>query len=117
MNELLSSYPTPSISPATLKHLHGLSALIPPEEDTPKYDKIKHELEELIRLVEAVKLVNTDEVSLGGADKPAPASSLNDVYTENSPPPASVEGSGRLLMKHAARTVDGFYVVEADRYR
>src|ERR1700726_1975437 len=63
VDELLSSYPKPSTTPATLRRLHELSALLPPAEDTPEHDALKRELDELIRLVEAVKLV---EVPQGG---------------------------------------------------
>ena len=64
VNELLSSYPKPQISPATLKHLHELSALIPPEEGTPEHAKLTAEMENLVKLVEAVKLVDVGESSV-----------------------------------------------------
>ncbi|KAG7449404.1 uncharacterized protein BT62DRAFT_945640 [Guyanagaster necrorhizus] len=106
VNELLSSYPTPTISPATLIHLHDLAALIPPEEGSKKFDKVKGELEELVRLVEAVKLVDTKGVDLDAATE------RMDNRQLNAPP---LDASGRSLLKHAARTVDGFYVVDADK--
>jgi len=56
VNALLSSCPTPTISAATIKHLHQLSALIPPTEGTQEHEKLTREMEELVRLVEAVKL-------------------------------------------------------------
>ena len=62
VNELLSSYPKPTISPATLKHPHTLSALIPPEEGSPDHAKLTEEIQDLVKLVEAVKPVNTDPV-------------------------------------------------------
>nr|GAT53847.1 predicted protein [Mycena chlorophos] len=62
VNELLASYPRPTLPPSALKRLHDLSALVPPEENSPEYIKLKTELEELIRLVEAVKLVDTTGV-------------------------------------------------------
>ncbi|PAV20512.1 hypothetical protein PNOK_0313900 [Pyrrhoderma noxium] len=40
--------------------LHDLSALIPPEEGTEAHEELKNELEEMMRLVEAVKLVDTN---------------------------------------------------------
>ena len=62
VNELLSSYPRPAISPATLKHLHALSALIPLEEGFPERAKLTKEMQDLVKLVEAVRFVDTDSV-------------------------------------------------------
>ena len=114
VNDLLSSYPKPTISSATLSRLHDLSALIPPEEGTQEHAKLKHELEELIRLVEAVKLVNTDGVVY---EHWGPE--LGDGAEPTSEPAKEEESAttGRNLLQHASRTEDGFYVVEADRRR
>ncbi|KAG8218820.1 hypothetical protein J3R82DRAFT_4498 [Butyriboletus roseoflavus] len=60
LKELMSSYPSPSLSAVTFRRLHELSALIPPTQGTLEYDTTKKELDELVRLVEAVKLVNVD---------------------------------------------------------
>ncbi|TFK43245.1 hypothetical protein BDQ12DRAFT_674641 [Crucibulum laeve] len=112
--ELLSSYPKPTIPPATFKRLYELSALVPPEEGTPEHAKITGELEEMVKLVEAVKLVDTDGVSIRGRGEAEDADRW--CYTEG----FGVDGSseqGQALLKHAARTVDGFYVVDADRKR
>ncbi|KAK0230582.1 hypothetical protein IW262DRAFT_1453506 [Armillaria fumosa] len=106
VNELLSSYPTPTISPVTLNHLHDLAALIPPEEGSEKFGKVKGELEELVRLVEAVKLVDTAGVDLDAVTEETDNPQLN------APP---LDAAGRSLLKHAARTVDDFYVVDADK--
>lgn len=114
VNELLSSYPTPELSPSTFKRLHDLSALTPPEEGTPEFGKLKRELEELVRLVEAVKLVDTEGVQ---------PTELRPIFEEGvedeSQEAFNDEGSesGRTLLKHASRTSDDFYVVEADRKR
>jgi len=108
VNELLSSYPTPKLSSSTLRHLHDLAALIPPEEGTLEHDKLRHELEEMIRLVEAVKLVDT-----GGASKSKWGPRLR--VEDEDPVIAEEEGSGHSLLQHASRTVDGYYVVESDR--
>src|SRR6266545_309969 len=66
VNELLSSYPSPTLPNETIKKLYELSALIPPEQDTPRYKTVKKDLEEIIRLVEAVRLVDTAGVSVQG---------------------------------------------------
>ncbi|TFK74479.1 hypothetical protein BDN72DRAFT_833406 [Pluteus cervinus] len=112
VHELLSSYAKPTLSTETLKHIHDLSALIPPAEGTEGYARLKRELEELIRLVEAVKLVDTTDVVIQGrrevedADRKIPVD-----FVEKS------DAYGAALLKNAARTKDGFYVVDADRKR
>ncbi|KAJ6516195.1 hypothetical protein C8R45DRAFT_1049610 [Mycena sanguinolenta] len=111
VNELLSSYPAPSLAPQTLKHLHDLSALVPPEEGTTEYRKLKTELEELIRLVEAVKMVDTEGV--GAFERHDPGKRAVELNPTHEPPP----DGGRSLLKHAARTRDGFYIVDADKPR
>ncbi|KAJ7688438.1 hypothetical protein B0H17DRAFT_659874 [Mycena rosella] len=108
VNDLLSSYPTPSLAPHTFNRLHELSALIPPEENTPEFEKLKAGLEDLIRLVEAVKLVNTEDVTAFGSDDPVSQVAENNELQE-------LSYSGRFLLQHAARTRDGFYLVDADK--
>ncbi|KAF8268262.1 hypothetical protein EI94DRAFT_1915594, partial [Lactarius quietus] len=58
VDDLLSSYPRPTISSLALDRLHVLSALIPPEEGTPEHAKLIRELEDLVKLVESVRLFN-----------------------------------------------------------
>lgn len=130
VHELLSSYPRPSISSATLKKLHELSALIPPEEGSEEHTRMRRELEELVRLVEAVKLVDTSESSeiVAGSASEDLVQRIPDgriwpegkgmVLSSNS---RAVEfedkeiESGTELLKHAALTKNGLYVVETDR--
>jgi hypothetical protein len=118
VNELISSYPSPTLSPATLKHLHSLSALIPPEEGTPEHETLKKELEDLVKLVEAVKLVNVE-----GSQN----SKVNDgrIWAQGTGIPLSEENTkdeggmtrGRALLRHTDRTSDDFYIVDAERTR
>ncbi|KAJ7117305.1 hypothetical protein C8R43DRAFT_1037027 [Mycena crocata] len=108
VNDLLSSYIIPSLTPQTLKRLHDSSALIPPENDTPEYGQLKAGLEELIRLVEAVKIVNTRHINAVGSDDPGG-------QTPNIDPAHKLSRHGPSLLKHAARTRDGFYIVDADK--
>jgi Asp-tRNA(Asn)/Glu-tRNA(Gln) amidotransferase C subunit len=109
VTELLSSYPKPAISSRTLNRLHELAALIPPEEGTPEYAELKERMSELVRLVEAVKFVDTQGISVAArwdkedADRGNAGLRLNDIP------------EGQDLLKHAARTQDGFYLVDADR--
>ncbi|KAJ7638525.1 hypothetical protein FB45DRAFT_710207, partial [Roridomyces roridus] len=104
VNDLVSSYPTPSLPSKTFNRLHQLSALIPPEEGTPEYGKLKSGLEEIIRLVEAVKLVNTEQITVYASHE----STCNSSHEA---------ANGRSLLQHAARTRDGFYIVDADKTR
>lgn len=119
VNELISSYPKPTIPPSTLKKLHDLSALIPPEEGTPQHAQLTEELENLVKLVEAVKAVDVSQPD---------ASSIHQIpdgriWAEGTgiklerDEVAKNEAHGRDLLRHAARTEDSFYVVDADRSR
>jgi hypothetical protein len=119
VNDLISSYPTPTITSFTLKRLHELSALIPPEEGTPEHDSLKRELENLIKLVEAVKLV-----SLGDTSEISGEKQIQDgrVWAEGTgirsmDVPVEVDGevTGSTLLRFANRTFDGLYIVDADR--
>ncbi|KAI6004029.1 hypothetical protein EDD15DRAFT_2222087 [Pisolithus albus] len=114
VNELLSSYPTPTLSSATFRRLHELSALIPPAEGTAELEEMKMELEELVRLVEAVKLVKLD-------DPPGDAIADGRIWAEGRGIPldndSSTDGDGVQggdLLSLASRTLDGMYVVEAN---
>ncbi|KAG6914301.1 hypothetical protein DXG01_001209 [Tephrocybe rancida] len=106
VHELLSSYPKPTLSSAALTRLYELSALIPPEEGSPEHAKLKGEMEELIKLVEAVKMVDTSDVHPTHFKLP-----------DQQTPTFDNEPSGQLLLRNAARTKDGFYVVDSDRKR
>jgi hypothetical protein len=115
VNDLLSSYPKPSITSATFRRLHELSALIPPNEGTPEHNELKKELEELIRLVEAVRLVDVSDMD--GERVPD-----GRIWAEGTGiPPGEREESedeivgGQALLQHAARVSDSMYVVDSDR--
>ncbi|KAI0771984.1 hypothetical protein BD413DRAFT_50005 [Trametes elegans] len=122
VNELLSSYPRPTITSTTLNRLHELSALIPPEEGSQEHARLTAELEELVRLVEAVKLVDVCEVAEDG-ERAVPDGRIwaekKGVNLEE--PSAGIQHAdsedGRVLLAHATRTMDGLYVVEADKPR
>lgn len=110
VNELLLSYPTPPISPAVLNRLYQLSALIPPEEGTEDHAKITRDLQEMVRLVEAVKLVDTQGVQIAGRV------TLEDAdYYNESTDDYSDRITGERLLEEASRTSDGFYVVDTER--
>ncbi|KAJ3484993.1 hypothetical protein NLI96_g5258 [Meripilus lineatus] len=126
VNDLLSSYPKPTISPSKLQKLHALSALVPPEEGTPEHRKLTTEMENLVKLVEAVKLVDTTHLvapeSSASNDVPdgriwAEGTGI-DLESEAEKMESSLEGqAGHALLNHAARTSNGLYVVDSDRAR
>ncbi|KAF8915848.1 hypothetical protein CPB85DRAFT_1387283 [Mucidula mucida] len=93
VNELLSSYPKPILSDDALVRLHQLSALIPPKEGSSEFRKLKAEMEDLVKLVEAVKLVNTNGVQVGQG--------LETKFSATATALPETGPSGRSLMKHA----------------
>ncbi|RXW25826.1 hypothetical protein EST38_g42 [Candolleomyces aberdarensis] len=113
VHELLSSYPSPKLPAETLDKLYKLSALVPPKEGTAEHAKVTKQLEEMIRLVEAVKLVDTEGVVVSGRGE---KEDMDRKYYGN-PEDVGKDGYGQELLKHAARTAGEFYVVEADRTR
>ncbi|THH12916.1 hypothetical protein EW146_g7254 [Bondarzewia mesenterica] len=114
VDELISSYPKPTISSSTLARLHRLSALIAPEEGSKEHDALTAELEDLVRLVEAVRMVD-----LSGVDSGHDAWAIPDgrIWAENSGIDLRDEGdigdvgNGRRLVKLAARTASSLLVV------
>ena len=120
VNKLLSSYPKPAISPATLKHLHALSALIPPEEGSPEHAKLTEEMQDLVKLVEAVKLVNTETV---GDENNIPDGRIwaegTGVDLDAEPITADKdEVQGRGLLKYAKKvSPEGLYLIDSDRLK
>ena len=117
VNELLSSYPRPTISPSTLKRMYELSALVPPAEGTHEHADITREMEDLVKLVEAVKLVHVDP-KVVHADHGIPDGRVwaegtgIPLDSRKSSTPEEEEAHGRALLKHAQRTHNGFYVVD-----
>lgn len=115
VRELLSSYPSPSLSPVTFQRLHELSALIPPIQGTPEYTATKKELDELVRLVEAVKLVDVEcPTDSSIPDGRVWAEGTGIPLTEE---PLGGEMQGTKFLHCANRTLEGMYVVETDRER
>ena len=119
VNELLSSYPKPIITPQVLQKLHNLSALIPPDEGTVQHAKLTTEMESLVKLVEAVKVVDVGRPSTSReGDVPDGRIWAEEIGIKLEREEA-VEGEahGRDLLHYASRTEDGLYVVDADRSR
>jgi hypothetical protein len=126
VNDLLSSYPKPSISAATLRKLHDLSALTPPEEGTAAHAALTSDMEDLVKLVEAVKLVDVEDIDDAAAERDCTrvpdgriwaqeeGISLENVSSQSG---NLLDESGRTLLRHASRTSQDLYVVDADRVR
>ncbi|KAI0824658.1 hypothetical protein BC628DRAFT_1321961 [Trametes gibbosa] len=123
VNKLLSSYPRPTVSSDTLKRLHELSALIPPEEGTPAHTKLTQEIEDLVKLVEAVKLVDVGQLPEDSehavpdgriwAEGTGIVLDAEKLVNDEDPKDAR----GRDLLVHASQSLDDLYVVEADKPR
>lgn len=120
VNELLSSYPQPYVPPSTLQRLHTLSALIPPAEGTQEHAELTREIEGLIKLVEAVKLVDAGSPQ-SGSDFPIPdgriwAEGKGVEIKQGVGHEGSTSGpNGRSLLRHSSRVRDGLYIVDADK--
>ena len=119
VDDLLSSYPRPTISSSALDRLHVLSALIPPEEGTPEHTNLIRELEDLVKLVESVRLSNMPSDS-------TPTQGVADarVCAENAgidlqKVPSGAHDREALdpaeLLSQASRTENGLYVMHSDR--
>ena len=109
VHQLLESYACPKLSSTTIDRLYELSALAPPNKDTLQYEKMKKDLEVMVKLVEAVKQVNTNGVPLVGRGEKEDG----DRIQQNS----QFEENGQTLLKYAARTENKFYAVDAERKR
>ncbi|KAH8106318.1 hypothetical protein BXZ70DRAFT_432560, partial [Cristinia sonorae] len=119
VTDLLSSYPRPNISEDMLDRIHTLSALIPPTRTTPEHRQLTAELENLVKLVDAVKLVDKGVFGEEGGRVPDGRVWADDVGIDLSIDTRSSGHNpnmdGRSLLQHAARTANGLYVVEADK--
>ena len=110
VHQLIESYASPKLSSTTIDRLYELSALAPPKKHTLQYEKMKKDLEDMVKLVEAVKKVNTNGVHLVGRGEKEDG----DRIQQNS----RYEGEhGQTLLKYAARTKNKFYAVDAERKR
>ncbi len=121
VDDLLSSYPRPTISPFALHRLHVLSALTPPEEGTSAHSRLTRELEDLVRLVESVRSFNAP-----GASSTVDTTLDSRVWAEGvginlwKVPPGDRDLAALdpvELLFRASRTESGFYVVHSDRAR
>lgn len=126
VKEFLASYPPPVLEPAHLMRLHKLAALNPPPEGSKEFEKLREDLGELIRLVEAVRTVDLpksdDEKSGGIPDARIWPVGVGMQFEDDTEDPQgclklSPEPHGRDLLKHASETADGYYLVKSERRR
>ena len=98
--------------------MHTLSALIPPEEGSPEHAQLTEEMQDLVKLVEAVKLVNTDSVDDGnGVPDGRIWAEGTGIDLDVEPTPADEdEVQGRSLLKYAKNvSPEGLYLIDSDR--
>ncbi|KAH7343576.1 hypothetical protein B0J17DRAFT_182550 [Rhizoctonia solani] len=114
VGQLLSTYPAPELSDGTFTRLHRLAAINPLDSASPDKERLKLELKELLRLVEAVKLV--DPSSLDGTKQLGLDSRIwaEGRGMDLDAPMADHlgEAHGEALLRHAKKHIDGQYVVE-----
>ncbi|KAF8583950.1 hypothetical protein K439DRAFT_1258801, partial [Ramaria rubella] len=116
VHALISSYPSPRLTSATVTQLHKIAALIPPEEDTADFKELKAEMEDLVRLVEAVRMAPNDVNKADGPSDGIVRSQDKEVELRGAR--NEIDGSppfGRELLKHTRRTEDGYYLVDSSR--
>jgi Asp-tRNA(Asn)/Glu-tRNA(Gln) amidotransferase C subunit len=116
IHDLLSTYSKPTLSAKTLIHLHELSALTPPAENTQKFTDRSNELTELIRLVDAVRLVDTDSVRNDGVPDGRVWEKGRGLPLQSKAPATDDEtlsSGGKTLLQHAEKLADGYYVVDS----
>ncbi|KAI9507715.1 hypothetical protein F5148DRAFT_980975 [Russula earlei] len=120
VDDLLSSFPRPTISSPALRKLHVLSALIPPEEGTPEHAKLTRELEDLVKLVESVRLSKapgtSSSVSVNTAVDSRVWAEGTGIDLQKAPiADGDREALDRVeLLSQASCTENGFYVIHSD---
>ncbi|KAG8956562.1 hypothetical protein FRC04_000040 [Tulasnella sp. 424] len=118
VKNLLASYPAPTLETTTLKHIHKLSALTPPEEGTPEFETLRKDLAEMIRMVEAVKTIELPKDKSGIPDGriwPEARGMQLEEGVSREALDLPEEAKGRSLLDAATNTKDGFYLVETER--
>jgi hypothetical protein len=68
VRQLLKEYPAPTLSDATFEKLHKLSALNTPSDPMPNGSRCAEQLEELIKMVNAVRIAPLPDKWRGWGD-------------------------------------------------
>ncbi|KIM25614.1 hypothetical protein M408DRAFT_331142 [Serendipita vermifera MAFF 305830] len=120
VKSFLASYPSPAIDDETLDKLHRLSALKAPEKGSEEREVLRGEMEQLVRLVGAVRVADipTDEgdgfmdgriyplsQKIDFAHKPKPKDAGELVDSGEKLP------SGRELLRHSQTANETVYVL------
>jgi hypothetical protein len=113
VRQLLRDYPAPTLSNATFEKLHKLSALNTPSDPTER-ESLRRQLEELIKMVNAVRIAPLLESGEDG--KIEDARSWPEGYgielERMVQPPGEDEPHGRELLAHSRVSNDqGMYVL------
>ncbi|KZV90498.1 hypothetical protein EXIGLDRAFT_720280, partial [Exidia glandulosa HHB12029] len=117
VQELLSSYPTTPLSSDKLQHLHKLAALVPPEQGSAEWNNLSDDIGELVRLVEAVKLIDTTGVEPENMLEPIVLSEITGDESASAETKYDDEPHGASLLEHAEHSRNGFYVVDTPSSR
>ena len=115
VQKLLSSYPPPTLEPEALIKLHKLAALQPPPTGSEKFETLRSELGDLIKVVEAVKKIKIDVNDEDGIPDGRIWQQGRGMTFEESAD--QEEPKGRELLQHASRSIEGLYVVDSSRKR
>lgn len=131
IRRLLESQPRVNLSSHQLQHLYKLSALNPPAQDSQAEQSIKAELEEMIRLVEAVRRAPSSSLKSVEAAQQETGQTLPDgrVWPEGHGMPLELdwgtpsksktqstdEISPSHILKLAKKTHKGFYTAPSPR--
>ena len=107
VHELLGRYPAPSVDANALTRLHKIAALDPPPGDSPQFKAIKEELEQLVKLVEAVKLVPQSSNSYRAGDGMIWPAGTGLKTTDGVP---GLRNQPASLLKHAAVVKEGAFL-------
>ena len=112
VHALINSYPSPTLSDAALTKLYDSAALLPPTAGTHELREVKREMEDLVRLVEAVKIAPIEPIEGEGPPDGRVWPSDRGIVLEDVVVPDETLPSGRELLKHTQRTENGYYLVD-----
>lgn len=120
VKSLLASYPSPAIDDEILDKLHRLSALKAPEKGSEEREVLRGEMEELVRLVGAVRVAKIKEEQgdglIDGRIYPLPYTVDLGYKPEAKDAESLAEGTdempkGKELLRHSQTTNGTVYVL------
>lgn len=112
VRELLDSYPPPAIDDQTFEKIHRLSALVPPAKGTAEREFLRKELQELVKMVNAVRIADIPKDEEQGVPDgriypiPIEVSLEETKATEEESQP-----HGRELLRHSQISSETSYVL------